>query len=98
VPSSESGTCPPHSTCFAYTDTTPSPDIFSAGNGPVRRFEFIGDTTGSEAGTRTGMMVTFNPLRFELTEAGNCVSPSTVSRLGSLGLITPETLEQLAPR
>ncbi|WP_331117920.1 hypothetical protein [Archangium sp.] len=98
VPSSEDGTCPPHSTCFAYTDTTLTPDIFSAGNGPVQRFEFIGDTHGSEAGLRTGMMVNFNPLRFELTETGNCVSPSTVSRLRSLGLIAPETLEQLAPR
>jgi hypothetical protein len=97
VPSSGGETCPPHSTCFAYMDTTPSPDIFSAGSGPVQRFEFVGDTNGSEAGTRTGMHITFNPLRFELTEDGNCVAPSTVSRLRSLGLIAPETLEQLSP-
>jgi hypothetical protein len=61
----------------------------------VQRFEFIGDTDGSEAGTRTRMAVTFNPLRFELTEVGNCVTQSEVSRLRSLGLIAPETLEQL---
>jgi hypothetical protein len=97
VPTSGGNTCPTLSTCFTYTDTTPNPDIFSAGSGPVQRFEFTGDTSGSEAGTRTGMLVTFNPLRFELTEVGNCVAPSTVSQLRSLDLIAPETLEQLAP-
>ncbi|WP_375766861.1 hypothetical protein NR798_34965 [Archangium gephyra] len=97
VPSSGGEACPPQSTCFSYTDTTLTPDIFSAGSGPVQRFEFIGDTSGTEVGTRTGMHVTFNPLRFELTEDGNCVAPSTVSRLKSLDLIAPETLEQLAP-
>ena len=43
------------------------------------------------------MTVTFNPLRFELTESGNCVTESAVAQLRSLDLITPETLERLAP-
>lgn len=97
VPSGDDGKCPPQSTCFAYTDTNRQPDIFAAGNGPVQRFEFTGDTNGSEAGTRTGMTVTFNPLRFKLMEIGNCVPESTVSRLESDGFIAPETLDRLAP-
>jgi hypothetical protein len=90
-------TSPATATCFAYTDTNRQPDIFAAGNGPVQRFEFVGDTDGSEAGTRTGVTVTFNPLRLKLTEAGPCVSESAISQLESDGLIAPETLERLAP-
>jgi hypothetical protein len=63
----------------------------------VQRFEFVGDKIMNEAGTRTGMMVTFNPLRFELAESGDCVTESELSQLESLGFISPETLHRLAP-
>jgi len=43
------------------------------------------------------MTVTFNPLRFELTESGNCVTEPAVAHLRSLGLIAPETLKRLTP-
>ncbi len=97
VPSSDDGSCPPYATCFSYTDTDTAADIFSVGNGPVQRLEFVGDEIRNEAGTRTGMTVTFNPLRFELSEIGDCVTEAELSQVKSLGLISPETLHRLTP-
>ena len=74
-----------------------------AGRGRASRYD---DITNDCAGrlrmrktptTSTMMTVTFNPLRLELTEAGDCVSEATVSRLKGLGLIDPDTVERLEP-
>jgi hypothetical protein len=50
-----------------YIDTNTSDDNFSYGPpGPVETLRFVGDTKGNEAGTRTGVFITFRETRVEL--------------------------------
>jgi hypothetical protein len=37
--------------------------VIHDGGEPVREFLSVGDTRGNEAGTRTGVVLTFNPIR-----------------------------------
>jgi hypothetical protein len=61
------------STSHKYTDTNHQKDSFDQGSGgPVRRFTYVGDTDGDESGTRTQVEVTFNELRIQLRQTGNC--------------------------
>jgi len=47
-----------------YEDSDHSEDVIHQGGGDlVREFIFVGDTRGDEAGTRTGVVVNFNPIR-----------------------------------
>jgi hypothetical protein len=47
-----------------YTDTDHEVDVFSfPASGPVSRIEYVGDTSGEEAGIRTGCQVFFHPMR-----------------------------------
>jgi hypothetical protein len=56
-----------------YTDSGHSEDFFEKGNGElIKRFAFIGDTDGDDAGTRTRVKVTFNRVVVKLKEIGNC--------------------------
>lgn len=56
-----------------YIDSGYSEDFFEKGSGElIKRFAFIGDTDGHEAGTRTRVKVTFNKVVVRLKEIGNC--------------------------
>ncbi len=47
-----------------YEDHDHEEDVIHNGGGElVREFIFVGDTRGDEAGTRTGVIMTFNPIR-----------------------------------
>jgi hypothetical protein len=57
----------------SYIDSGHSEDFFEKGSGElVKRFAFVGDTDGDEAGTRTRVKVTFNRVVVKLKEIGNC--------------------------
>lgn len=47
-----------------HEDSDHEEDVIHNGGGElVREFLFVGNTRGSEAGTRTGVVLTFNPIR-----------------------------------
>lgn len=83
------------SSSWSYTDSNHNNDIFSGGNGPVARWEFVGDTDGDEAGTRTSVTVTYNVLQFEVVENTNCVPGSAIQQLSNTNMISPEALDRL---
>lgn len=58
---------------FSYTDTNNDPDVFARGSGLVGRYEFVGDTDGNEAGTKTSVRVFFNPVEVVLKQVSDCV-------------------------
>jgi hypothetical protein len=59
-----------------YIDTNHSDDVFSFGPpSPVKTLRFVGDTDGDEAGTRTGVFITFQQITVEL-ETCAPVTPS----------------------
>ena len=61
----------------------------------IERYEFIGDTSGDEAGTRTGVMLHFNQVFVTESQITNCVS-STAFRAALLaGFISPATRTML---
>lgn len=67
-------------THHTYTDSDHDEDAFSfAEDGPVRHMTFVGDTSGSEAGTRTKVDVTFNRLLVDTVQSDNCVSALALS-------------------
>ena len=86
------------SASHSYTDGNHAVDSFNLGSGgPVRRLEFVGDTDGDEAGTRTKVEVTFNELRVELTQTADCVPDNAVRALRNGGMINPTTFTRLEP-
>jgi hypothetical protein len=83
---------------MSYTDSGHNVDAFDRGtSGPVRRFEFVGDTDGEEAGTRTKVTVHFNSLRVVVTEKDNCVSPTAARVLQVQQRLSPTTSQRLVP-
>lgn len=53
-----------------YTDTDHADDAFYKGSAElVNEFVFTGDTKGKEAGSRTAMSVSFNPVTIRIQEA-----------------------------
>lgn len=81
-----------------YTDGNHAVDSFNQGSGgPVKRLEFVGDTDGDEAGTRTKVEVAFNDLRIELTQTADCVPDNAVRTLRDSGLINSTTFRRLEP-
>lgn len=60
---------------MAYTDDSNASDDFQrASGGPVAHYNVVGDTeSGNDAGDRTQVTVTFNPLHIELEQANNCI-------------------------
>jgi hypothetical protein len=56
-----------------YVDTNHADDIFASDDGgPVNTFDFVGDTPGSEAGTKTSVTIKFNTITFQIRQVGNC--------------------------
>lgn len=50
-----------------YIDTDHSPDIrYFGGTAPVSKLEYTGDTSGDEAGTETGVVITFRPFKVQI--------------------------------
>lgn len=88
----------PTLTTHSYTDSNHTNDVFNLGTGgPVNRLVYVGDTSGKEAGTRTRVDVSFNPIRLELVESGNCVAASAVRALQKSNLISDTVKTRLAP-
>lgn len=53
---------------FEYVDDNIAMDWFARGSGgPVKQYEFMGDTEGDDAGTGTGVTVQYNTIPIELT-------------------------------
>ena len=53
---------------FEYLDSNITPDWFPRGSGgPVKQYEFVGDSGGVDAGTDTRVTVEYNTLTIELT-------------------------------
>jgi hypothetical protein len=85
-------------TTHQYVDTNHTSDSFDKGSGSaVKRFVFVGDTGGDEAGTRTKVDVTFNQLRIRETQTTNCVSARAIQVLRTEKAIGAETLQRLEP-
>ncbi|MDH4275825.1 MAG: hypothetical protein OEW08_12380 [Gammaproteobacteria bacterium] len=86
------------STSHNYTDSNHTNDVFNLGaGGPVSRLVYVGDTDGKEAGTRTQVEATFNPIRLELVETADCVSAQAVMSLQKSNLISDAVKLRLAP-
>jgi beta-lactam-binding protein with PASTA domain len=62
----------------SYVDDDHGVDVFDKGSdGPVGRFEIIGDTRGNDIGSGdddTGVNVRFNPIRIETVTTNNCAA------------------------
>ena len=79
-----------------YTDDTETTDSFDRGSGgPVKRLDFVGDTSGDDAGVKTQVTVTFNRLRVELTQVHNCVSDNAVRIVRLRGLLNDAVFNRL---
>lgn len=79
-----------------YVDTNNADDYLGGGpNGPVKEFAFRGDGPGDDAGSFTGVTVTFNPLIVNLVEVGNCASAKAIHSLKLKGLLAPSTANRL---
>ncbi len=52
---------------FEYLDDNTQMDWFARGSGgPVKRYEFVGNSDGADAGTDTGVTVQYNTIPVEL--------------------------------
>lgn len=81
-----------------YIDSNTTEDSFDLGTGElVRRFVYVGDTDGDEAGTRTSVKVTFNDIQLVLTQTANCVPDTAVQSAQANGLISDRASTRLAP-
>ncbi len=81
-----------------YVDTDHNDDRQGGGpNGPVKEFKFRGDRDGDDAGSYTGVDVTFNPLVVKLVEVANCAPASAVKSLQIKDFIAPATIKRLQP-
>lgn len=85
-----------------YTDTTTgdpgsaADDKFLGGNGPVSNWLCSGDTSGDDAGVKTGCTVeTFNLIRIKLVQTQGCVTSQVAKRLLNDKRTSPETVEHL---
>lgn len=57
----------------SYLDNNHTEDFFEMGTGGlVRRFAFVGDTHGDDAGVATRVKVAFNSIRLRVRQTGNC--------------------------
>ena len=74
---------------MSYTDNDHSPDEF-AGSGPVQKFIFNGDGSGSDIERNTKVTIQFNPLRVQLKETGDCTSSAAVRSIERSGMISPQ--------
>ena len=86
-------------TSHHYVDgTVDQGDSFNMGTGElVRRFDYVGDTGGNEAGTKTGVTVTFNDIHLVLTQTTNCVPDTAIKTLQFNGLLSTRAFTRLNP-
>lgn len=83
---------------FSYRDGSQGNDLFGRGpDGPVSRYDFVGDTDGDEAGVKTQVTVHFNRLRVVLRQTRDCVTPMTLRLLELQQRISPLTLRRIQP-
>lgn len=74
-----------------YVDTDHDDDVLDVAAGElVNRFVVTGDTGGNEAGTRTGVIVHFNPVEFEYEEPVE-PSPTVVTVAPTPKFVPPHT-------
>jgi hypothetical protein len=79
-----------------YVDSNQTEDSFDLGTGElVRRFVYVGDTDGDEAGTRTGVRVTFNDIHLVLVQTANCVPDTAIKNLQVMGLLSTRAATRL---
>ena len=77
-----------------YTDSDHEDDFYG-GNGCISSFNFVGDTDGDEAGTRSNVTVAFNSIRLQLKEKGDCVSTQMLQMLYLQKRMSPNLLQQI---
>jgi hypothetical protein len=88
----------PTSSAIHYTDTTTDQiDRFGSTGGPVSQWEFVGDTRGNEAGTRTQVTAHFVETHFVVTQAANCVSPRALQTARAQNLLSPDVASRFEP-
>jgi hypothetical protein len=87
----------PKESTLDYTDnTTNVDDHFDRPAGePARHFKIVGDTGGSEAGTRTGVDIAFNELHVTLVQDEHCVADRALIDVRRAGLLTDATFSRL---
>jgi hypothetical protein len=79
---------------YSYTDNDHALDAF-AGSGPVQKFTFNGDGSGSDIGANTHVEVQFNQLRVQLKETGNCVSSAALRSLELEGALSTSLKQKM---
>ncbi len=80
----------------SYIDGDHTDDVFNFGAGSlVNRITYRGDHKGKDAGVYTQMEAHFNPVRLQLVETANCVSPKALKTLKKEKLISPQLLRSL---
>ena len=78
-----------------YVDNDHSEDVFNRGTaGPVKRYVFIGDTKGKDAGVDTQVTVTLNTLRVQLRESGNCVTQKALIETNKFMRLSPKLMQR----
>ena len=81
----------------SYTDNDHTNDSYDIGSGgPVKRFVYVGDRDGDDAGRGTQVTVTFNQLTLVLVQDTDCVSDQAVLAMPRL-LISDLTFRRLEP-
>jgi hypothetical protein len=79
-----------------YVDSNVTEDSFDQGTGElVRRYVYVGDTAGDEAGTRTSVKVTFNDIHLVLVQTSNCVPDTAIKTLQFAGLLSTRASTRL---
>jgi hypothetical protein len=63
----------------------------------VRRFDYVGDTGGDEAGTKTSVTITFNDIHLVLTQTANCVPDTAIKALQLKGMLSTRAFTRLNP-
>lgn len=54
-----------------YIDSNENPDLrYYSSTAPAYKIEFTGDTDGDEAGSRTGAVISFNPIKIKVQKCG----------------------------
>ena len=84
----------PTESSYAYRDNDHSLDRFP-GTGPVRTYTFMGDGPGDDAGVHTRVEVTFNRIRLELKEIGDCISETAIRSAVENKMISTESLMEI---
>jgi hypothetical protein len=76
-----------------FVDTDHETDDLPQGSsGPALRYSIVGDTDGNEAGSKTKVIVIFNPLEVAIyKQLSNCTSPTILNEALKRGDLSPTT-------